>query len=129
MARSVHPAARVARPSFLPTASVVEEDSEEDEWDGNALVEDEEPDEGDEPDEGADDAPAPARRGQVRTATWRRGRVPQLLQDVIEARVVVTRAERDLAKKVTSARSHGATWEEIGLALGMTRQGAAKRFG
>ena len=97
------------------------DDSEPDDWNDEALVSDE--------DENEDGAPAPAPRGSVRTATWRRGRVPYLLNDVIEARVAVTRAERDLAKRVKSARSHGASWEEVGLAVGMTRQGAAKRFG
>lgn len=54
--------------------------------------------------------------------------MPYLLQDVVAARVVVMRAERELTKSVGRARAHGATWEEVGLALGMTRQGAAKRF-
>ncbi|MGY1764022.1 hypothetical protein ACI79G_15790 [Geodermatophilus sp. SYSU D00779] len=99
----------------------MEDSPEPDEWDENALVEDE--------DDGQGDSDDPPPRGSVRTATWRRGRVPYLLQDVIEARMSLTRAERDLTKKVKSARSHGASWEEIGLALGMSRQGAAKRFG
>ncbi|MCU1614785.1 MAG: hypothetical protein JWO98_2325 [Frankiales bacterium] len=99
-----------------------------------ALSEDEWVDEDDDVDVGAveqdeDEAPQATSRGVVRTATWRRGRVPYLLQEVITARVEVTKAERDLAKKARAARDHGATWEEIGLATGMTRQGAAKRFG
>jgi hypothetical protein len=68
-------------------------------------------------------------RGSVRTATWRRGRVPYLLNDVIAARAEVERAERVLAKRVKSARAHGATWEDLGLALSMSRQGVAKRYG
>jgi len=55
--------------------------------------------------------------------------VPYLLQDVIRARHDVERAEHQLDKLVRSARSHGATWEDIGVALGLSRQGAAKRFG
>ncbi len=68
-------------------------------------------------------------RGSVRTVTWRRGRVPYLLNDVIEARADVKRAERLLAKRVKAARAHGATWEDLGLALSMSRQGVAKRYG
>jgi len=69
-----------------------------------------------------------ARRGVVLTATRARGRVPYLLDDVIKAQRVVMAAERDLSKAVGRARAHGATWEEVGLAVGMTRQGATKRF-
>lgn len=77
-----------------------------------------------------DEAPqAGPSRGSVRTATWRRGRVPYLLNDVIGARAEVERAERQLAKRVKSARAHGATWEDLGLALSMSRQGVAKRYG
>jgi hypothetical protein len=83
-----------------------------------------------EADESVDvEAPSGAGRGFVRTATWRQGRVPYLLQDVIVARHEVERADRQLAKRVRSAREHGASWEDIGVALGMSRQGASKRFG
>jgi hypothetical protein len=68
-------------------------------------------------------------RGFVRTATERQGRVPYLLRAVIEARHRVAVAERQLDKGVRAARQHGATWEDIATALGMTRQGASKRFG
>lgn len=67
--------------------------------------------------------------GRVSPGTWRRGRVPYLLRDVIEARVEVDRAERRLERRVRSAKLHGATWEDLGLALGMSRQGVAKRYG
>lgn len=67
-------------------------------------------------------------RGMVATATRARGRVPYLLDEVIRAGVAVRRAERELSKAVARARAHGATWEEVGLATGMTRQGATKRF-
>ena len=65
----------------------------------------------------------------MRTSTLRQGRVPYLLQDVIKARHEVVVAEKRLSKFVRSAREHGASWEDIGTALGMSRQGAAKRFG
>jgi hypothetical protein len=123
--RPVPPAARAAR-SPLRAPEVPPAEAPDDEWgeddddlDDDAFEEDE-----------AEEAPEqpPPSRGVVRTATWRRGRVPYLLQEVITARVEVTKAERDLAKKVRAARDHGATWEEIGLATRMTRQGATKRF-
>jgi hypothetical protein len=55
--------------------------------------------------------------------------VPNLLSDVIAARVEVDRAQRLLERRVRSAKLHGATWEDLGLALGMSRQGVAKRYG
>ncbi|KQS69151.1 hypothetical protein ASG41_21995 [Modestobacter sp. Leaf380] len=73
--------------------------------------------------------PGASGRGYVRTATLRLGRVPYLLRDVIDARHEVAVAERKLTRSVESARDHGASWEDIGVALGMSRQGAAKRFG
>lgn len=94
---------------------------EVDEWDGEEGAASQ--------DEPNDETPRSAPRGFVRTATWRQGRVPYLLQDVIEARFKVDAAERQLTKRVRSAREHGASWEDIGTALGMSRQGAAKRFG
>lgn len=39
------------------------------------------------------------------------------------------RATRDLDKRVIKAREKGATWTEIGYALGITAQGAQKRYG
>jgi hypothetical protein len=38
-------------------------------------------------------------------------------------------ARRSLAEEVERARRAGASWSEIGHALGMTRQGAFQRFG
>ena len=38
-------------------------------------------------------------------------------------------ARRSLADEVERARHAGASWSEIGHALGMTRQGAFQRFG
>lgn len=66
--------------------------------------------------------------GVVRTTTRARGRVPFLLDDVIKAQRVALSAERDLSKAVARARAHGATWDEVRLAVGMSRQGAAKRW-
>lgn len=42
-------------------------------------------------------------------------------------RVAKMRAE--IAREVERARRAGASWSEIGAALGMTRQAAQKRFG
>lgn len=36
---------------------------------------------------------------------------------------------RAIAETVTSARNHGATWQEIGDALAITKQAAQQRFG
>lgn len=38
-------------------------------------------------------------------------------------------AEKDLRASVQRARDEGATWQEIGDALGITRQAAQQRFG
>ena len=121
-ARIARPAAREAR-SPLPLSIEPLEALPEDIDDPSDLHED---DDGGEP---VADGPSGAGRGYVRTATLRQGRVPYLLRDVIEARHEIARAERLLAKRVRAAREHGASWEDIGVALGMSRQGAAKRFG
>jgi hypothetical protein len=117
--RPAPPAAREARSSLPSPVESVEEEPD-------TLV-----DQAEEDDDETEDAAVDGRvsRGFVRTATLRQGRVPYLLHDVIKARHEVAVAERELARLVRSARSHGATWEDIGTALGMTRQGAAKRFG
>lgn len=47
------------------------------------------------------------------------------LAAAIEARA---RAEAAVSAAVDQARDHGATWETIGGLLGMTRQGALKRY-
>src|SRR4051812_10034579 len=109
--RSLPPAARGARlplPISPPASDDVVDDA--DEWEDQV----EEDGGTSEPDEDGEPSRPASVRGVVRTATWRRGRVPYLLQEVITARVGVTKAERDLAKKARAARDHGATWEEIG---------------
>jgi hypothetical protein len=118
-ARTTRPAAREARPPLLPDAAPVEDGFDEDGWDG----------EGDGVTDRDDAAPAPSFSGRVRAETARRGQVPFLLHDVIKANHDVAVAERQLHKRVQKARTSGATWEDIGVAVGMTRQGAAKRFG
>ena len=123
--RPVPPAARVARPPLPAVSASSLDDLDDDEYAADL---------GEEVDEGADDEspderPSGAGRGFVRTVTLRQGRVPTLLRDVIEARHEIARAERKLDKSVRAARDHGASWEDIGVALGMSRQGAAKRFG
>lgn len=95
------------------------------------LLEQPEPlDDGEDPGDDWDDSDvglpaAPA----VREATLRRARVPGLLEDVATGVMKVRRAERDLDKRVRAARAHGASWEDIGIATGLSRQGAAKRWG
>ena len=51
------------------------------------------------------------------------------LRDVGAARDDVARAERELERAVLAARRAGATWQEIGDTLAVTRQAAFKRFG
>ena len=38
-------------------------------------------------------------------------------------------AELDVVQAIAEARALGVTWEQIGEALGVTRQGAVKRYG
>ena len=38
-------------------------------------------------------------------------------------------AEQDVEDAVLAARANGVTWTEIGAALGITHQGAIKRYG
>ena len=120
--RPTQPAAREARQP-LPAlssgaAGIADEASDLDEWDAEPTA--------------REDESVPETvgipRGVVRTATRARGRVPFLLDDVIKAQRVALSAERDLGKAVARARAHGATWDEVGLAVGMSRQGAAKRW-
>ncbi len=48
----------------------------------------------------------------------------------IEAAVRAKRAaEQDIEDAVIAARANGVTWTEIGAALGITHQGAIKRYG
>jgi|tagenome__1003787_1003787.scaffolds.fasta_scaffold20920471_1 hypothetical protein len=120
-ARPSPPAARAAR-SLFPSSFTPDEESPVDVDYAADLDE-----EADEPSDVA--SPSGSGRGYVRTATLRQGRVPYLLRDVIESRHEIAQAERLLAKRVRAARDHGASWEDIGVALGMSRQGAAKKFG
>lgn len=120
-ARPAHPAARAARSPFPPTQTPDEESSID--VDHVADLEEEVAEASEAASLSGSD------RGYVRTATLRQGRVPYLLQDVIESRHEIARAERLLVKRVRAARDHGASWEDIGVALGMSRQGAAKKFG
>lgn len=45
------------------------------------------------------------------------------------AQRIVDKFEQMLAESVARARGEGLTWDEIGDALGMTRQGAQQRYG
>ena len=44
------------------------------------------------------------------------------------AKALETQAQENMRRTVSLAREEGRTWQEIGDALGMTRQGAHKRF-
>jgi hypothetical protein len=117
------PTARAARTSFpAPRSASVDPGDELRELAGDGELDDE-------PDEDQPPAKANAPVGSVRPSTLRRARVPDLLQDIGAAQVAARRAELNLRKRVRAARDHGANWEDIGLVLGMSRQGAAKRFG
>ncbi len=48
---------------------------------------------------------------------------------IIAAREGVVRADRELHDAVREARDAGDTWLSIGMALGVTKQAAQKRFG
>lgn len=48
---------------------------------------------------------------------------------IIAAKNGVARAERELHDAVQAARKSGDSWLSIGLALGVTKQAAQKRFG
>lgn len=58
----------------------------------------------------------------------RRGSLP-LMQAVIAARTMTELAQQTLQHLVEEARAAGHTWQEIGDALGTTRQAAFQRFG
>lgn len=51
-----------------------------------------------------------------------------LLERVREAQTAVTAASRSLEDAVGSARLAGATWQQIGTILGVTKQAASQRF-
>ncbi|MGL4178456.1 MAG: hypothetical protein ACRCSN_20560 [Dermatophilaceae bacterium] len=48
---------------------------------------------------------------------------------IIAAREGVARADRELHDAVRAARAAGDSWLSIGMALGVTKQAAQKRFG
>lgn len=54
---------------------------------------------------------------------------PTALDRVWALRVIAETAERALRQAVPLARQEGASWEDIGRALGTTRQSAHERFG
>lgn len=54
---------------------------------------------------------------------------PAILAQLSVAAGAFDAARRALADEVERARHAGASWSEIGQALGMTRQGAFQRFG
>lgn len=51
------------------------------------------------------------------------------LRRIGEAADAVERARDALAQAVASARSHGRSWGQIGMVLGVSRQAARERFG
>jgi hypothetical protein len=50
------------------------------------------------------------------------------LTDVSTAAVAYIEAEEELWTRVAEARAHGLTWEDIGRALGTSKQAAHERF-
>ena len=52
-----------------------------------------------------------------------------VLAAITASNAVLEAAESHLAETVSRRRSMGATWQEVGDALGTTRQGAQRRFG
>lgn len=62
-------------------------------------------------------------------APWEReATLGEILRDLTPVAAASARVERNLAAWVNRARSLGATWTEIGDALGVTRQSAWERF-
>ncbi len=51
------------------------------------------------------------------------------IQRVKDAARHLERAESDLRASVARARERGATWQQVGDALGISRQAAHERFG
>lgn len=51
------------------------------------------------------------------------------LDELSQASASVKRAEAELSATVIAARKTGASWAQIGAALGMTRQSAHERWG
>lgn len=66
------------------------------------------------------------RADAVRAALERLG---QLAEVRAEARAVVVRHEEQIRSAVEHVRLDGASWSQIGAALGISRQGARQRFG
>lgn len=52
-----------------------------------------------------------------------------LLEQVSKAQSSVTEARKEFDHAVARARSAGVSWTQLGAALGMTRQGAQRRWG
>lgn len=69
--------------------------------------------------------------GMVRRSVRALGRrVPQNdVSDLILLAAVVDEAQSAMAAAVEQLRADGASWSQIGDALGMTKQAAEKRFG
>ena len=53
----------------------------------------------------------------------------EALSTINDLRVQIAEAQEAIAAEVAVARANGATWREIGQALGTSRQNAEKRFG
>jgi len=66
---------------------------------------------------------------QSRVAPWERpATLDEILANLRPVAAAEAHAEENLHAWVTKARSLGATWAQIGAALGMTRQSAWERF-
>lgn len=55
--------------------------------------------------------------------------VPPRLQDLARVAARRTKLEHDQAQAVLGARAAGATWSQIGAALGVSQQAVHKRYG
>jgi hypothetical protein len=47
---------------------------------------------------------------------------------IVAAEAAVREARHQLARAVAAARTNGASWHDVGVALGITRQAAWERF-
>jgi hypothetical protein len=76
---------------------------------------------------------------QGRTEDWLRGWLPVMgtppdaalaaLVGAADANALAVAADALTAGYVAAAREHGASWAEVGHVLGLTRQGAQRRYG
>lgn len=66
---------------------------------------------------------------QTVTRAAEEGERGEFLEELWHLRTAATTVDIATRTAVTTARANGATWADIGLALGTTRQGAYQRYG